>query len=304
MNNKDGVDLCKNLGTVNELDWQKAAGYVEYGYISRVLTADTVVVTRSVQDSVTPKLYTVRLLGFGSAIVEDSVEPQVNDQVLLLFLHAHVDEAFLSPEDRKEDGGDLVIKDRDCKNYTMFTGVGLLMRTFKGRSAITRSYGMDADGAKMEERVNARVRRLFNKAFSIAFDAIEENDGDEADDQPVDVYFGPSSPLEVEMHAASNVLIGMDSTDDSVEFPAPVNADIGSTSPVTINSKSSIEAEFKKGITFKSAEIKWDGEKITITGGEVNMKGTVTPKTTGPFNCIGNCIFSGAPHAGDKVSGT
>lgn len=302
--NKDGLELCKNTGSVNSLDWQKAAGYVEYGYISRVLSADTVIVTRGVQDSVTPRLYTVRLLGMGSSIVEDVVEPQANDQVLLLFLHAHNDEELLDPRDREKSGKDLVVRDSDCESYTMFTGLGILMRTFKGRSAITRSYGMDADGAKLDERTNARVRKLFNKAFSVAFDAIKETSSDEPDDGPIDVYFGPHSPLNLESQAAMNVLIGMDYVDDSVESPAPIGVRIGSTSPVTVKSKSTLELAFEKGVTISGQTIKLDGEKITVTGGELNVKGTVEPKTSGPFNCIVSCPFSGSPHAGEKVSGT
>ena len=295
----DAFELHKNTGGVNDLDWQKAAGYVEYGFIDTVVSADTVVVTRGVQDSVTPKKYVVRLLGLGGSILEESIQPQKNDRVLLLFLHAHNDEALLPPEDRKETGG--VVLDRNAKSYTMFTGIGILAKMFDGRSAITRTYGKDADGAYAEERVNARVRKLFNKAFSVAFDAIQETDGATIPDGPIDVYFGPHSPLNTEHAAPINTTIGMDKLDNTVEFPAPVTVGIGSTSPVEITSKSTLELLFEMGMRFIGSTITIEGEKVTITGGEVEMVGTVTPATTGPFNCLGNCLFSGTPHAGSQV---
>lgn len=46
------------------------------------------------------------------------------------------------------------------------------------------------------------------------------------------------------------------------------------------------------------------GGNVKITGGEVEIDGTVTPATSGPFNCLTACVFSGAVHAGKKVSGT
>lgn len=301
---KSAFELCKNLGGVNDLDWQKEAGYVETGYVDRVITTDTVVVARSVQDAATPKLYVVRLLSLGSSVYEENIVPKEKDQVLLLFLHAHNDEALLSPEDREKETGEAVLKDRSPKNYTMFTGVGILAKVFSGRAAVTRSYSTDSDGARIDERANARVRKIFNKAFSVAFDVIKETSGDEPDDEAVDLYFGPHSPLSLGLQAATDVLIGMDYVDDSVEFPAPINVRFGSTSPMKVDSKSTLELAFEKGVTISGQTIKLDGDKITVTGGEVNMKGTVEPKTSGPFNCIVSCPFSGSPHAGEKVSGT
>lgn len=262
---KNAYELCKNLGSVNDLDWQKAAGYIETGYVDRVISADTVVVTRSVQDSVNPKLYIVRLLSIGSSTYEENIVPQEKDQVLLLFLHAHDDEALLSPEDREKTSGEAVVKNRNPKNYTMFTGVGILMKVFSGRAPITRSYSIDSDGARVDERTNARVRKIFNKAFSVAFDAIKESGSDEPDDEPVTVYFGPHSPLNLGMQAATDVLIGMDYVDDSVEFPSPVSLKFGSGSPLSIDSKSSCDLSFDGRFSMTGSTIELNGNGGFVT---------------------------------------
>ena len=52
-----------------------------------------------------------------------------------------------------------------------------------------------------------------------------------------------------------------------------------------------------------SSNVKITSSQVTITGGQLTVAGTVTP-STGPFNCLPNCIFSGVSHSGDKVSGT
>lgn len=54
----------------------------------------------------------------------------------------------------------------------------------------------------------------------------------------------------------------------------------------------------------KATDIKIDGTNVTITGGNLNIKGTCTPDMQGPFNAIMACPFSGAPHCGSLVSGT
>jgi len=43
--------------------------------------------------------------------------------------------------------------------------------------------------------------------------------------------------------------------------------------------------------------------QVEITGGNFSMKGTVVP-STGPLCAIPNCLFTGAPHGGNQVSGT
>lgn len=52
-----------------------------------------------------------------------------------------------------------------------------------------------------------------------------------------------------------------------------------------------------------SGNAKVKSPNVEITGGKVKIKGNVTP-TTGPFCAIPNCLFTGAPHGGDTITGT
>ena len=44
--------------------------------------------------------------------------------------------------------------------------------------------------------------------------------------------------------------------------------------------------------------------KVTVTGGQLVMKGKSNTDLNGPFNAIPMCPFSGAPHCGSMVAGT
>ena len=52
-----------------------------------------------------------------------------------------------------------------------------------------------------------------------------------------------------------------------------------------------------------SSTVKVDSPEVTITGGKLTVKGTVET-STGPFCGIPNCLFTGAPHGGNVVTGT
>lgn len=44
--------------------------------------------------------------------------------------------------------------------------------------------------------------------------------------------------------------------------------------------------------------------KVTITGGQCTIKGTVSPTGSGALCGIPACLFTGAPHSGETASGT
>jgi len=50
-------------------------------------------------------------------------------------------------------------------------------------------------------------------------------------------------------------------------------------------------------------KIQLEALQVEVTGGQFSMKGTVTPGT-GPFCCLPNCLFTGAPHGGNLVAST
>jgi hypothetical protein len=54
----------------------------------------------------------------------------------------------------------------------------------------------------------------------------------------------------------------------------------------------------------KSPSIKIDGTQVEITGGQLTVKGTVTPTGSGPFCGLPSCVITGAPHVGSIVLNT
>ena len=51
----------------------------------------------------------------------------------------------------------------------------------------------------------------------------------------------------------------------------------------------------------QSAKVK--APQVQITGGSLQVNGNVAP-ATGPFTCLPNCLFTGAPHGGNVVANT
>ncbi|MCL2210777.1 MAG: hypothetical protein FWB95_02525 [Treponema sp.] len=85
---------------------------------------------------------------------------------------------------------------------------------------------------------------------------------------------------------------------------------------VTVEENATVEVKKEANITVETANIEAtkeaninspkviiDSADVEITGGNFSMKGTVSP-ATGPLCAIPNCLFTGAPHGGNKVAGT
>ncbi len=70
---------------------------------------------------------------------------------------------------------------------------------------------------------------------------------------------------------------------------------INNDSNVKISGNCNIEAS--GNCTIKSPSVK-------ITGGQLTVNGTAAPTGSGPFCGIPACLFTGAPHVGNMVSGT
>jgi hypothetical protein len=69
--------------------------------------------------------------------------------------------------------------------------------------------------------------------------------------------------------------------------------------------KGSLELKVDGGIKIKTdTTFEIEAPSVKVTGGEVEINGTVAPTGTGPFNAIPACLFTGAPHSGNKVVGT
>lgn len=96
-----------------------------------------------------------------------------------------------------------------------------------------------------------------------------------------------------------------DKNDGEDSTPAPTswiridsegNIDIKAGGTVNINVSGDTSIVSEGSCTIDSPDVK-------ITGSSLTVGGSVPPSTSGPFNCIGNCIFSGAPHAGTQSKG-
>jgi phage baseplate assembly protein gpV len=74
---------------------------------------------------------------------------------------------------------------------------------------------------------------------------------------------------------------------------------------ITIEAVKDLNITIKGGNTTlkSSSTVKVESPDVTITGGKLTVNGSVAP-TTGPFNCLTNCLYSGAPHSGNIVTGT
>jgi hypothetical protein len=51
-------------------------------------------------------------------------------------------------------------------------------------------------------------------------------------------------------------------------------------------------------------EVTLNAQKVVITGGRLEVAGSVAPTGSGPFCCLANCAFSGAPQIGNAVNNT
>jgi hypothetical protein len=74
------------------------------------------------------------------------------------------------------------------------------------------------------------------------------------------------------------------------------NCDITVSGNTKIESSGNCDIKAGGSCTINSPDVK-------ITGGQLTTNGSVAP-SSGPFNCLTNCVFSGAPHQGNIVSGT
>jgi hypothetical protein len=72
---------------------------------------------------------------------------------------------------------------------------------------------------------------------------------------------------------------------------------------VNMKTENDIKIE-AKGLNIEgSGEITVKSPQVNITGGILKATGTATP-SSGPFCALPSCLFTGAPHSGDTVSGT
>ena len=85
--------------------------------------------------------------------------------------------------------------------------------------------------------------------------------------------------------------------DGKVELATPEDVKIENDKNITLKSGADMSLDASSGkMEVKSTE-------TTLTGGMVKCKGTATPSGTGCFCAMSICPVTGAPHAGETVTG-
>ena len=82
-----------------------------------------------------------------------------------------------------------------------------------------------------------------------------------------------------------------------VHAKSDITVDADSNVTITIKGNANVKVDGNADIKV-SRSTKLTSPDVTITGGKLTIKGQATPDMNGPFTCVKNCIFSGAPHSG------
>lgn len=69
---------------------------------------------------------------------------------------------------------------------------------------------------------------------------------------------------------------------------------------ITISGNAEIKVSGNADITV-SGTTNINGSVLNVNSGTINMNKKVPKPGTGPFNCIPNCVFSGAPHMSNRA---
>jgi phage baseplate assembly protein gpV len=123
----------------------------------------------------------------------------------------------------------------------------------------------------------------------------------DADNGTLDLIVDQDASLKcknLNIEVSEKALITAKNTDITVEETA--NIEVKDTANITVGT-ANIEAAQKANIN--SPKVTIESADVEITGGNFSMKGTVSP-AMGPLCAIPNCLFTGAPHGGNKATGT
>ena len=86
----------------------------------------------------------------------------------------------------------------------------------------------------------------------------------------------------------------------TVNIGGECSVTIGGSADVNIGGSANIEVGGQT--TVKSPNITLEGGTIKVKGSSFGVGGSA-PGSSGPFNCLGACLFTGAPHGGGSVDG-
>jgi hypothetical protein len=224
-------ELYKNTQQSNELSWLDSSPFAAYGIVARVIDINTVIVVPAVNTDGFSQPVTVTLLRESSALFESAVEPQVGDRALILSL------------DRKAPGmfnSDGPITDRNAASRGPFSGVGILLSTFKGLATTTALHDREGERDLVKLESAAVVSLLLTRALAAVFDSVG------GDEELVKLAFGRLSPLLMEHRAAVTRRHGFDEDGEGAEtpVPAPVTEQYSAAAPLKAEHQAAVSRSY------------------------------------------------------------
>lgn len=156
-------------------------------------------------------------------------------------------------------------------------------------------FGDKKDGKEYSNsREGEYIKIFFTEEKGLMFDYATK-------DGSTSVNIKPDNSLEIKNLDKSSVIIDKNG---NITINNKGKTEITTDGDTKINSKGNTNIETSGKTDIKSTgKTTIDSPDVEITGGKVKIKGSVAP-STGPFCGIPNCLFTGAPHGGDTVTGT
>ena len=231
-------------------NWLHATKLISFARIKEVYDVQTVLVEEVVQTSASLSLYIVTLLSPSSSLFEHTVEPQVGDAVLLLFLQNYDGAMF--------DLHSEPLYKPEATGYNHWSGVGIHLCPLKGMSATTVWHEAGEVAINSLQPFFIQLRDALNLTFSGCGDMVEKT---------IALLFDGSRPFTEEHWARVLRKYGTDGSDAPLD--ASVREEYSEKAPLTIDSKAPIT------IKSKDYSLEIDGpvtiessEAITITSNE------------------------------------
>ena len=292
MDSLSAFEFAKHSAFSNENERFHNTPIISYGRIIKVIDIHTVVVEAAVKVSLSIETYIVPLLSLSSALAELNVYPEIGDKVLLLFLQRFDPDMFTAEE---------IIENPDATGYNNFSGVGILLTTFKGYADTVMRFLRDDETSVAELESNAKWRAVFNSDVGITFCRAVFDSNDEQiismlfgegrplvqqflskvtreygfwkdqDDNPVELdaavveRYSQYAPITKDIQGTQNITIGID--DEGNDTDADVDITLGASADINIDSESGLAIETGRDIALGS-----DGDVKVEAGGDVKIK--------------------------------
>lgn len=146
------------------------------------------------------------------------------------------------------------------------------------------------------EREGEYIKIFFTEEKGLMFDYATK-------DGPTSINLKPDNSLEIKNLNKSLIVIDKDGN-ITIENNGKLEIKTNGDTSIATNGDTKIETSGKTDIK-SNGKTKIDSPDVEVTGGKVKIKGTVAPNPNGGAFCgIPVCLFTGAPHQGDIVTGT